>query len=123
MIEHYFENIVSKVWVGQKSQSNFTMVSSEIKDIFLHLSFPEKEIFIGKTEKFYFIVDGINEDGFLYGILFLNTDLKQLILGYKDRGLFNAEDHLDTFVNNLELNYRLNKKLVEKNTKIKKLKI
>lgn len=123
MVEDYFENIVSKVWVGQKTQSNFTMVSSEIKDIFLHLSFPEKEIFIGNTEKFYFIVDGINEDGFLYGILFLNTDLKQLILGYKDRALFNAEDHLDTFVNNLELNYRLNKKLVEKNTKIKKLKI
>lgn len=123
MIENYFENIVSKVWVGQKTQSNFTMVTSEIKDIFLHLSFPEKEIFIGKTEKFYFIVDGINEDDFLYGILFLNTDLKQLILGYKDRALFNAETHLDTFVNNLELNYRLNKKLVEKNTKIKKLKI
>lgn len=123
MIENYFENIVSKVWVGQKTQSNFTMVSSEIKDIFLHLSFSEKEIFIGKTENFYFIVDGINEDGFLYGILFLNTDLKQLILGYKDRALFNAEEHLDTFVNNLELNYRLNKKLVEKHKKIKKLKI
>ena len=123
MIEDYFENIVSKVWVGQKTQSNFTIVSSEIKDIFLHLSFPEKEVFIGKTEKFYFIVDGINEDGFLYGILFLNTDLKQLILGYKDRALFNAENHLDTFVNNLELNYRLNKNLVSKNIKIKKLKI
>lgn len=93
MIENYFENIVSKVWVGQKTQSNFNMMSSEIKDIFLHLSFSEKEIFIGKTENFYFIVDGINEDGFLYGILFLNTDLKQLILGYKDRALFNAEEH------------------------------
>lgn len=82
MIEDYIQNIVSKIWIGQKTQS-FTMVTSEIKDIFIHFSFPEKEVFIGKTENFYFILDGINESGFLYGILFLNTDLRQLILGFE----------------------------------------
>lgn len=122
-MEKYFENIVSKVWLGEKTQANFTMVTSEIKDIFLTLSTQEKQVFLGKTEKFYFIIDGIQEDDFCYGILFLNTDLKNLILGYKDRAIFNADNNIDTFVNNLELNYRLNKKLVEKNIHIKKLKI
>lgn len=123
MIENYFENIVSKVWVGSRSQSNFTMVPSEIKDIFLHLDVSSKNIFIGKTEQFYFIVDGMQENGLFYGILFLNTNLKNLILGYKDRAMFNAENDIDLFVNNLELHYRLSKNLVAKNDKIKKLKI
>lgn len=123
MIEKYFENIVSKIWIGLKSQSNFNMAPSEIKDIFLELSTPEKNIFLGKTEQFYFIVDGIEEDGFHYGILFLNTNLKNLILGYKDRQVFNADNDIDTFVNNLELHYRLSKNLVQKNAKIKTLKI
>lgn len=122
-MEQYFENIVSKIWLGEKTQANFTMTTSEIKDIFLTLSTSEKQVFLGKTEKFYFIIDGIQEDDFCYGILFLNTDLKNLVMGYKDRSIFNAENNIDTFINNLELNYRLNKKLVDKNIKIKKLKI
>lgn len=123
MIEDYFKNVVSKIWLGEKNQGSFTMVSSEIQDIFLNLSLNDKEVFLGKTEKFYFILNGIDEDGFRYGILFLNTSLKNLILSYKDRSIFNAEDNIDIFIDNLELNYRLNKKLVEKNIKIKKFKI
>lgn len=123
MIEDYFQNIVAKVWVGDKSIQNFNMVTSQIEDVFLALSFPEKEIFIGKTKGFYFIVDGIQEDDFKYGSLFLNTDLKKLILGYKDRHLFNADTNIDLFVNNLELHSKLSKKLIDNNVKIKKLKI
>lgn len=123
MIEDYFQNIVAKVWVGDKSIQNFNMVTSQIEDVFLALSFPEKEIFIGKTKDFYFIVDGIQEDDFKYGSLFLNTDLKKLILGYKDRHLFNADTNIDLFVNNLELHSKLSKKLIDNNVKIKKLKI
>lgn len=123
MIEDYFQNIVAKVWVGDKSIQNFNMVTSQIEDVFLALSFPEKEIFIGKTKDFYFIVDGIQEDDFKYGSLFINTDLKKLILGYKDRHLFNADTNIDLFVNNLELHSKLSKKLIDNNVKIKKLKI
>ncbi len=123
MINEYFENIVAKVWIGDKSIQNFNMVTSQIDNIFLTFSFPEKEIFIGKTKDFYFIVDGIQEDDFKYGSLFLNTDLKKLILGYKDRHLFNADNNIDLFVNNLELHSKLTKKLVDNNVKIKKLKI
>ncbi len=123
MIEDYFQNIVAKVWIGDKSIQNFNMVTSQIEDVFLALSFPEKEIFIGKTKDFYFIVDGIQEDDFKYGSLFLNTDLKKLILGYKDRHLFNADTNIDLFVNNLELHSKLSKKLIDNNVKIKKLKI
>lgn len=123
MIEDYFQNIVAKVWIGDKSIQNFNMVTSQIEDVFLALSFPEKEIFIGKTKDFYFIVDGIQDDDFKYGSLFLNTDLKKLILGYKDRHLFNADTNIDLFVNNLELHSKLSKKLIDNNVKIKKLKI
>ena len=35
MIEQFFENIVSKVWIGSKSQSNFNMEPSQIEDIWL----------------------------------------------------------------------------------------
>ena len=35
MINEYFENIVAKVWIGDKSIQNFNMVTSQIEDIFL----------------------------------------------------------------------------------------
>lgn len=123
MIEKYIENIVSKVWIGTKSSVHFNMSISEIKDIFIHLSLHNKNVFLGKTEKFYFILNGIDEDNISYGFLFLNTDLKNLILAYQDRKIFNADSNVDTFVNNLELNYRLNKKLSLKNKPQTKFKI
>lgn len=68
-------------------------------------------------------MDGIDEDGFQYGVLFLNNDLKKLILGYKNKEIFGFNNNIDTFVTNLELNYRLQKNLVTRNEKVKKLKI
>lgn len=123
MIEQFFENIVSKVWIGSKSQSNFNMEPSQIEDIYLQLETTDKLVFLGKTKNFYFIVDGIDEDGFQYGVLFLNSDLKSLILGYKNKEIFGFNNNIDIFVHNLELNYRLQKNLVPKNEKVKKLKI
>lgn len=68
-------------------------------------------------------MDGIDEDGFQYGVLFLNSDLKSLILGYKNKEIFGFNNNIDLFVHNLELNYRLQKNLVPRNEKVKKLKI
>ena len=53
--------------------------------------------------------------------MFLNSDLKSLILGYKNKEIFGFNNNIDLFVHNLELNYRLQKNLVPRNEKVKKL--
>lgn len=125
MIEDFLENIISKNWIGSKSESNFSIKPCEIKDILLEKNEENKVVYIGKTEDYYFILDGIIEDGFKYGLLFLNTDLKNLLLGYKDRVIFNIGIDIDIerFANSLQLNYRLNKELLLKSNGIKNKRI
>lgn len=122
----YFKNILSRSWIGARRESSpKTIEQSNITNLYLDIAQNDKVILIGKTEKFYFILECFNSDGFLYSNGLFNDDLVSLVSGYKNRDAITGGKDIENFVSSLMLQDELSKELtinhVQKSKKIQKI--
>jgi hypothetical protein len=122
----YFQNILSRSWMGKKSETSpNTIEQSNITNLYLDIVQKDKVILIGKTEKFYFILECFNSDGFLYSNGLFNDNLVSLISGYKNRETISGGKDIEAFASSLMLQDELSKELtinhIQKSKKIQKI--
>lgn len=122
----YFQNILSRSWIGQRRESSpKTIEQSNITNLYLDIVQNDKVILIGKTEKFYFILECFNSDGYLYSNGLFNDNLASLVSGYKNRDTITGGKDIESFVSSLMLQDELGKELtinhIQKSKKIQKL--
>lgn len=124
MLTDYFENIVSRTWLGQENKNQYAnLAPGEIEEVMYEKAMPDKVVILGRTAQYYFLIEGFNSDGFLYGNALLNTNLKTLIGAYKDRLAVTGVESVDDFVDKVLLHTKLEKVLTQSVVKTKRLKI
>jgi hypothetical protein len=123
--DDYFDNVLSRSWIGeQQSRTSSHIELSSITDIYLVISNKNKIIILGKTEKFYFILEGFDSDNFKYANGLYNSNIVSLINGYKNRDSFTNGVPTQDFVDKMLLHDKLQNRLPEKQlSNIKKRKI
>jgi len=113
----YFNNIVSRAWLGKRKQTSPTTIEqSNITNLYIDTVDQDKIILLGKTEKFYFILECFDSDGYVYSNGLFNDDLIFLISGYKNRESLTGGKDIESFVTSLLLKDELNKELTIKTT-------
>lgn len=122
----YFKNILSRSWMGKRSDASpNTIEQSNITNLYLDIVQKDKIILIGKTEKFYFILECFNSDGFYYANGLFNDNLISLISGYKNRDAISGGKDIESFASSLMLQDELSKELtinhIQKSKKIQKI--
>jgi uncharacterized protein YrrD len=111
----YFNNIVSRSWLGQKRNKTVSSIEqSLITDIYLEATDTDKVIIFGKTEKFYFIVEGFDSEGYCYGNGLFNDNMVDLISAYKNRDSITGGKDIEMFVATILLKTQLDKDLALK---------
>jgi uncharacterized protein YrrD len=122
----YFQNILSRSWIGARRESSpKTIEQSNITNLYLDIAQNDKVILIGKTEKFYFILECFNSDGYLYSNGLFNDNLASLVSGYKNKETITGGKDIESFVYSLMLQDELSKELtinhIQKSKKIQKI--
>ena len=118
-LEPYFDNILSRSWTGKRETLVRSIEQSELQDIYFEKSINDKIVLIGKTEKFYFILECFDSDGYKYSNGLFNDSLVNLIYGYKDRNSIIYSDNVEKFVDSLLLTINLQKNLTIKSEIVK----
>jgi hypothetical protein len=130
---NYFKNILLKVWVGtnwigkNKSILEENIENSIIIDIYLEKKIEDKFILVGRTNKFYFILDCYDVVGFKYANGLFNDDLIGLFKQHKDRLILLDGNNIEKLTSVLLLSTKLQKDLLSSNSTdsipVKKLKL
>ena len=111
----FFDNILSRCWIGESRSRNYpALEASIITDIYLNVADRDKIVLLGKTEKFYFILECLESKGFKYSNALFNSELLCLIYGYKNREVFTNGLTVENFINRLLLNHKLQNNLESK---------
>lgn len=123
--QDYFENLLSRTWLGeQKLEKNFSLAKTNIQEVYFELGVKDKLIILGKTEKYFFILEGLNNDGFYYSNGLFNDNMTHLINAYRDKDLMLQGASVEHFVDSIVLYSKLEKDLpTERIEKVRKLKI
>lgn len=117
--EEYFNNILSRSWLGQKKDKTSTSIEkSHITDIYLDVVGQDKLIIVGKTEIFFFILEGYESEGYCYSNVLFNDNFFDLISSYKNRDSITCGKNIDDFVSSVLLDAQLLKYLPIKSKKI-----
>lgn len=123
--QKYFENILSRTWLGQKTNLKSSSIEkAKIEELFFEKVFADKIVIIGKTEKFNFILECFDSDGFIYSNGLFNEDLVDLLNGYKDKENLFSGVSVEKFVEIIKLQKKLENILsTEEIKKVKRVKI
>lgn len=123
--QKYFENILSRTWLGQKTNLKSSSIEkTKIEELFFEKVFSDKIVIIGKTEKFNFILECFDSDGFIYSNGLFNEDLVDLLNGYKDKENLFSGVSVEKFVEIIKLQKKLENNLSSEGIKkVKRVKI
>lgn len=123
--QSYFENLLSRSWLGAKKlDKDVSLAKTTIEEVYFELGVKDKLIILGKTEKYFFILEGLNSDGFYYSNGLFNDDMKSLINAYGDKQLMLQGASVEEFVSSIVLFCKLERDLpTERIEKVRKLKI
>lgn len=124
LYKKYFDNVLSKIWIGTK-EIGVTPVfdKSFVEDIYYQAQLPHL-VLIGKTEKFFFILECFEENDFHYANCLFNNDLNKLIEGYFLKAKILQGLSIASFTQKIMFNHHLENNLsVKKESTPKKFKI
>lgn len=120
--EKYFENIISRSWLGQKKLTN-KINSSIVKEIYVEENYKDKCILLGKSEDYFFILEYFPSEDFSYSNILLNTHFGELLEVYKDKEFLLKGLEPEEFLKKIVLRKKLEKSLTIKSNTIKPFKI
>jgi hypothetical protein len=112
--EEYFLNITSKTWLGEKCSKINHIEQSMVTDVYLNTFSANAIILIGKTEKFYFILECFDSEGYKYSNALFNDNLVNLLNAYRKRDTLTQGNKVEEFVEVFLLKHKLTKELKEK---------
>lgn len=112
--QEYFDNVVSRTWLGKKSEKVTRIEQSMVTDIYLNTISDDAVLIIGKTDKFYFILECFDSEGYKYANALFNDNLIDLLNTYKKRDLLTQGNPVEEFVEVFLLKHKLSKELKEK---------
>lgn len=118
----YFENILSKSWLGQKS-SGQNISHILISAVYAEIEVVEKSILLGKAENFYFLIEYFSVDNYNYSNILLNDNFEILLNSYKEKDkLLNGITPTE-YLEVLTMKNSLENSLIKKERTIKSFKL
>lgn len=112
-LEEYFDNILSRTWLGVNNKTHIKIEKSEIESIYFEKELNQKNVILGKTKSFYFLLECYDSEGYKYANGLYNDSMVYLLNGYKDRLELINTDNTEGFVNSIKLNDELQKSIKE----------
>jgi hypothetical protein len=113
-LQEYFDNIVSRTWLGKKSEKVTIIEHSMVDDIYFQTNLEDRILIIGKTDKFYFILECFHSNDYKYSNALFNNHLIDLLNSYKKRDLLTQGSTVESFVDAFLMKHQLSKELKEK---------
>lgn len=113
-LQEYFDNIVSRTWLGKKSEKVTVIEHGMVTDIYFQMNLEDRILIIGKTDKFYFILECFQSNDYKYSNALLNNHLIDLLNSYKKRDLLTQGSTVESFVDAFLMKHQLSKELKEK---------